>query len=198
MTAKLSVIGLLVIIMFAQGCTTFKATQPAITKTENSRVINKDFESTWNATMAFVADTFYIIDNIVKDSKIITLSFSSSNPSSFVDCGNLVSSKSSKSVPIASKSYRAGICDYSSRLSGKINIIMTSLSDDKTKVKVNTRYVVDWKQQCPGSYNIPIVQTRNFAFSTNGSSSNGNITCTSNSRIEDGILDGIESMASKQ
>ena len=54
---------------------------------KNSVITNKSFEETWTSVIDFVNDSFFKIENLEKDSGLLTLSFGSKEAENFIDCG---------------------------------------------------------------------------------------------------------------
>ena len=55
---------------------------------KNSVITNKSFEETWTSVTDFVNNSFFKIENLEKDSGLLTLSFGSKEPENFIDCGD--------------------------------------------------------------------------------------------------------------
>ena len=55
---------------------------------KNSVITNKNFEETWTSVIDFVDDSFFKIENLEKDSGLLTLSFGSKGVENFIDCGD--------------------------------------------------------------------------------------------------------------
>ena len=71
------------ILLFGAQCTNF--TQLLF---KNSVITNKNFEETWTSVIDFVDDSFFKIENLEKDSGLLTLSFGSKEAENFIDCGD--------------------------------------------------------------------------------------------------------------
>lgn len=54
---------------------------------KNEIFIEKPFEETWDALVRDLAKSFYVINNIDKQSRIINVSFATDTPEKYVDCG---------------------------------------------------------------------------------------------------------------
>ena len=57
------------------------------TNFKNSVITNKNFDETWTSVLDFVNDSFFKIENLEKDSGLLTLSFGSKEAENFIDCG---------------------------------------------------------------------------------------------------------------
>ena len=58
------------------------------TNLKNSLITNKNFDETWTSVLDFVSDSFFKIENLEKDSGLLTLSFGSIEAEKFIDCGD--------------------------------------------------------------------------------------------------------------
>ena len=58
------------------------------TNFKNSVITNKNFDETWTSVLDFVNDSFFKIENLEKDSGLLTLSFGSNEAENFIDCGD--------------------------------------------------------------------------------------------------------------
>lgn len=192
------------------GCGTIQrnTTPPPDYQAEDSRVFNQPYEKVWQAVVQSVGSSFFILDNIQKDSGILTLSFSVQDPNEYIDCGimntqgtGLYSSRSI-SIPWASAGPYVepnphptlGVINlvHSNTLSGKVNILVQKLGAKQTKVSIKTRYVL---------VHTGIVQetgthashTMSFNGNETGKFSNSpnSIVCKSRGTMDKMILDNI-------
>ena len=70
------------------GTSTFDYTPPQKpTKIQNETIVSKPFETVWDSFVRELAKSFYVINNIDKQSRIINVSFSTDTPETYVDCG---------------------------------------------------------------------------------------------------------------
>ena len=58
------------------------------TNFKNSVITNKNFDETWTSVIDFVNNSFFRIENLEKDSGLLTLSFGSKEAEKFIDCGD--------------------------------------------------------------------------------------------------------------
>jgi hypothetical protein len=177
---------------------------------QNSRPFDADADSVWRALIAHVGDTFFVIDNMEKDSYFLNLSFSAKEPTEYVDCGHVTSEVANARGPrtysfpaaSASEEYEAtngGHLYFISRqisLSGKANVLLTSVSPSKTQVKVTTRYIVRKTavQRTPMDIDPPQNLDATVSFSTGeaGDEPTGmKMRCLATLALERGILDGV-------
>ena len=167
-------------------------------KGKYSETINKNFDDTWTAVIDFVSISSFSIDNFEKDSGLITLAFGISDPGRYIDCGSF------KSTGGGFDDFDGKYVDYingpslqGSSLSGKMNISIRSVSDGKTNVRVNARYI--WVAGTDGrvSSNTYSFDTGNSAtvFVTNPTS--GTIptrTCVPTYYAESSVIDFVKSL----
>lgn len=152
-----------------QGISTFKYTDGLLSQAQvkNETVVSKPYSQVWDALVKELSKSFFVINNIDKESRIINLSFSSSSPANYVDCGKShrtykegenvetfdyeVASSSqykvaTKQQPDPNFSYYQ-IIRREVNLEGRSNIYIAP--DDKnsnnTNVTVNTRYILTIK-----------------------------------------------------
>jgi len=71
----------------SQGINTFKYKPAEFKKVLNEIEVNKPYSDVWDNLVREISKSFYIINNIDKESRIINLSFSSNNANYFIDCG---------------------------------------------------------------------------------------------------------------
>jgi hypothetical protein len=155
------------IIIVISGCATPGINSRNYTKHDPKSVTNEiqvdqPYSQVWDKLVRELSKSFYVINNIDKESRIINISFSSQTPSDFVDCGeahrtykhgkevenydyNVVDSSTYKWAggAQASFSFFANIRRTAS-LEGRSNIYLAPLENDKSKtaVAVNTRYML--------------------------------------------------------
>ena len=160
------------------GCasSTLEYTPPAIhSQVKTERLIPIDFSEFWDAYVAELSKTFFVINNIEKESRIINVSFNANTPGEYIDCGysNRTSShfstgKKSFNYEVADSSYyQAGVrgtnilwnVNRSTSLDGRINIFMAPESD-QTLLRVNALYV--WSVNVSGITHLGETQPHLF------------------------------------
>src|SRR3972149_9234565 len=82
----------LITAMLALGCATQGTSrilyyENAPAQVKNEIVVSKPYTQVWDIMVKEIAKSFYVINNIDKESRIINLSFSTNSPSEYVDCG---------------------------------------------------------------------------------------------------------------
>ena len=154
------------------GCATQGTSSSQYTLGSRSTVVNEatvdgSYGAVWDSLVRDLAKSFYVINNIDKESRIINVSFSSSDAEEYVDCGRTqrtftdggvtesfnyaVAAKSTFKVA-ASRQEHPSMSNYSvfrreSQLEGRANIYIAPVAGDlgKTTVSVNARYVLSTK-----------------------------------------------------
>lgn len=66
---------------------TLQATQGQQKQIQNSVTTTASFDVVWDAVVAKLAQSFFVINNIDKQSRIINVSFTSNSPEMYADCG---------------------------------------------------------------------------------------------------------------
>ena len=133
---------------------------PNSVKIQNEKVIDKEFDELWDNLVGDLSKTFYVINNIDKQSRLLNVSFRvTNNISEYVDCG-VSDRKFSLASKVENTKYK--VADPSSyfyqsptqtslpntqyvevfripSLEGRANIYIAP-ADKGTKVSINTRY----------------------------------------------------------
>jgi len=167
-----NILSMSLVVAIISGCATTLMQQATYTPPDVSTVgnysetIDKNFDQTWTAVIDFVSTSSFAIDNFEKDSGLITLSFGTSSPSRYIDCG-MFSSTGRLIFSGSYVDYINGPSLWGSSLSGQMNISIRSLSEGNTNVRVNARYIwtAGTNPQLP--YNRMI-----YTFDTGGSATN--------------------------
>ncbi|TGU71036.1 hypothetical protein E4633_11845 [Geomonas terrae] len=146
-----------------QGVNSTHYTAPVQAKIANEATVQKQNTQVWDGLVKEISKSFYVINNIDKESRIINISFSTNTPSDYVDCGftertytqgNNVE-KFDYRVAGKSRFKMAGdqqphpawasyaIVVREPSLEGRMNIYVAPAESDKnsTQVTVNTRYI---------------------------------------------------------
>lgn len=155
---NLLIIGLLISIC---GCSIVKGninySRPGeYSDTKNEMVYDSGKDVIWKALIPELGKSFFVINNIDKESGLINVSYSG-DPEKYVDCGHVdlwVENLSGKRTYSFSGS--RGYVEYENAnngriyhlkrkmtLDGRINIIVRDIDKDKTSVMVNTKYIVN-------------------------------------------------------
>lgn len=206
---------LLVLCVFSlTGCITgkFEYTPPdQLRKTENSKIIDNTKDAVWKSAISKLGASFFVINNIDKDSGFINLSFSG-NPEKYLDCGKIksvVSNARGERVYEFSASndnkryetYSDGNLYFINRkisLDGRANIIIQEASNEKTLVTVNARYVASRVFEVSDVTNkILENSSESTSFNTNSAgefkdSSGSGTVCLSSGMLEREILNLVQ------
>ncbi|MGE5457897.1 MAG: hypothetical protein ACM3RX_06045, partial [Methanococcaceae archaeon] len=129
-----------------------------IIKIENSVNVNQPKEVVWTKLIQGVASNFFVINNMDKQSGFINISYSG-DPEKYVDGGDFtftfenLRGKRTYNFPgaRANSQYETmingNLCTIIRQLDldGRMNIIVNSIDSAKTKVTVNTKYILTLK-----------------------------------------------------
>ena len=196
------------------GCaskSTYDYSQPTVdTKKQNSRVFNKPLAMVWDAAIKSIGEDFFVLDNIEKDSKIITLSYSVDNPANYIDCGTVTVTTSGGASGngafthgyadrFVSYNHGEGLYPHPSSiarkaaLDGKANIIFTEEGPNQTRVTINARYILGVNFEVVRFDGMTSTRVSNITFNTGqeGIGATGEARCRTKFVLEQGILDGI-------
>lgn len=150
---------LLVIIISLYSCGTAKMeyAKPAVTTSlENSMIVDKSKDEVWKTLIPALSKKFFVINNLDKESGIINVSYKG-DPEKYVDCGRVTSTLNDMRGKIiydfpAAKAYQEYALGAENGqllkvkrnmdLDGRMNIIVEEINPKKTKVTVNTKYVL--------------------------------------------------------
>jgi hypothetical protein len=171
-----------------------------------SVTIDKPKDDVWKTLIANLADSFFVINNLDKESGFINLSYSAT-PCKYLLCGLFTSDVSnargprSYSFPGCSEFQRYEVVtnnqlvgvDRTMKLEGRVNIIVQPEETSKTRVVVNVRYLVTKEAK---AYDVGTgrrldthVETINFDSGGSGQFSAGSPTsCRPNYLLESEIL----------
>ena len=145
-------------VLATAGCasSTYKYTLPNNdSQVETERLIPMPFNEFWDVYVAELSKTFFVINNIAKESRIINVSFSTNTPSEYIDCG--YSNRTFNHYLTGEKSFDYKFADTShyqeeiedtnlirtiiriTSLNGRINIFMAP-KGDQTLLRANALY----------------------------------------------------------
>lgn len=155
-----SLIGAIVLMTSCQVVREFKYSPPDRGPSfENERVVSSSFDDTWKALIATLGKTFFAIDAFEKESGLITLKFSAAPFSNAVSGGHCTFHFDNSdavdwqfaATGIWGKKVKADFdgdyADYvevflNGQFEGRMNVVVASISPNKTQITVNARYVV--------------------------------------------------------
>jgi len=131
------------------------------TNFKNSVITNKNFDETWTSVIDFVNDSFFKIENIEKDSGLLTLSFGSQEAEKFIDCGYF-----EYTLFFTGEEFKGSYIDYAKSgllgvLEAKMNINIGKIDNESTKISINTNYTYS-TQHALGYYDPKLNQTYSF------------------------------------
>jgi len=187
------------------GCAgKFEYKQPQAPKSvQNTITINKSKDIVWKKIIPQLGSSFFVINNLDKDSGFINISYSG-DPEKYIDCGSISSfvqnarGKRNYNFPASSEYQEFETMingnylqfQRSMKLDGRINIVIQTIDEENTLVSINAKYIV--------TKNITVVNTSNhtqkvsdtISFNTNGSDSfpKGGTKCYSTGKLEKDIL----------
>jgi hypothetical protein len=179
---------------------------------ENTAILTAQFEKTWNRLVKSLSREFFIINNIDKESRIISVSFSTAEVSKYVDCGTAevddLASGASKILHLAESQsfnvrswldvawgYGYVVRSRSTNVEGRMNIYVAP-KDNGTEISVNSRYIVnvDVKHRLTqprdtglSVFGLPHRESYHVTFNT-GKRSNGRMICQSTGKLEAAVL----------
>jgi hypothetical protein len=189
------------------GCTAGRQDYrpPALmTKPSNAIVIDRPIDVVWKELVSGVGRRFFVINNIDRTSGLINLSYGG-DPELYIDCGMVESYvknlKGERTYVFpgarAQQSYElmnnSGLyfVDRRMALDGRINVIAEELEQSKTRVTVNTRYIVTRTQQArraDGQVMGTLTHTTSFDAGDSGQMLGGPLVCRSTGRLENELL----------
>ena len=131
------------------------------TNFENSVITNKNFDETWTSLTDFVNDSFFKVENLDKDSGLLTLSFGSNEPENFIDCGDF-----EYTLFFTGEEFKGSYIDYVKSgllavLEARMNINIQKIDNGSTKTSINTNYKFS-TQHALGYYDPKLNQTYSF------------------------------------
>lgn len=174
------------------GCTkaSYVPPSPVSVPPKAETVVPKPFDQTWTTLVDYVSASFYAIDAFEKDSGLMTLSFSASDPSPYIDCGHFsMESQSLVGTQSVDTGYATYLSAYGASLSGKVNIFIRAVSDSSTSVRVSVRYVLSSNSAPPWVFDTGGQATVTVPTPAEGTSPYR--TCRPTHAIESAILSAV-------
>ena len=155
---------------------------PNLIPIDNEKIVDSDFDDVWDDLVGDLSKTFYVINNIDKQSRLLNVSFRITDGiSNYVDCG-----VSDKKFSLASKQLnsRYKVADSSSyfyeadvqtnvpntiyfevfrlpSLEGRANIYIAPENNSQTKVSVNARYSWQYRAEFDTILYMPLYDSHN-------------------------------------
>ena len=149
-----------------QGVSTRKYIEDVPTQVKNEIIVPRPYTEVWDVMVKELSKSFFVINNIDKESRIINVSFSTNSPAEYVDCGKAHRTYTqgdkreiydydiagSSEYKIATRQFDS-CCSYyaviyrEAFLEGRSNIYIAPKEKDNnsTIVTVNTRYILTIK-----------------------------------------------------
>ncbi|MBC3464984.1 hypothetical protein [Pseudomonas sp. RW10S2] len=201
------VVGLMVIAASISGCATSSVDYrpPSGSSITNTKKVLKDFDRAWDDLVRQLSADFFVINNIDKSSRLINVSFSSSRPSEFIDCGSTTRRFSnargeqvytylpadSSQFVVVNDQHIAFNAFRATKLEGRVNVYVAP-SQEGTDISVNTKYVFTVDFRAVGFDGRPGGnQSVTFDFSTKSPHSSPELTCFAKGTLESKILDMV-------
>jgi len=154
-------------ILILTGCATTGSssssyTAPVIKEIENERLVYESFDVIWDRIVAKLSSSYFVINNIDKESRLINLSFSSDSPENYINCGKNFRTFSFRDNKETYKYQVAGNSFYKiagkwgpyknlpfvwevtreTSLEGRINVYLAPLEKNTTRFVTNVRYII--------------------------------------------------------
>lgn len=204
--------GLIGLTIFLQGCVTSSLdyTPPrSQTPPENEVKIDEPFETVWDRMVKNLSQEFFVINNIEKESRLMNVSFSTSSPENYIDCGrsfrtfeNLAGKRNFAYLVAGNGHYQAnnqfGAFDYyrTTSLDGRGNIYVAP-EGDGTLVRVNNRYILSIGIRAVRFDGVPGGQDKiDHSFNTKEvlrvPDKDGTLICVSKGTLEDLVLEAAQ------
>lgn len=180
---------------------------------KNKKVVNLSFNKAWNKLIEKISETAHSISNMNKDSGFLNINYSLKDPEQYLDCGRFVGSFSGPrkkekydfSAAIPNKKYsfvtppnNVQTYDRTTQLSGATNLYLKKLSNNKSELKVNIKYILEVSTNITymnNNYQWITTPSKNSPytvdFNTNSKGSaqpKSNVECISNGKLEELFL----------
>lgn len=145
-----------VIVVGCAGKVAYIRPTTQVALSSNSTTIERERDAVWSAGVAELGKKFFVINNLDKASGLMNISYSG-DPERYVDCGRITSyvknargertydfsgAKAQQFYEIMSPDKGLFFMDRRMTLEGRANLIFENIGPSKTRVTVNTRYVI--------------------------------------------------------
>lgn len=192
------------------GCasSSYSYREPGSYEVSTSREVSVEFEQYWDTYVEALSQSFFVINNISKESRIINVSFSANRPSDYIDCGESTRTWEGGAGGAGRTVYQSadgsrymvampGTVVYhtvqrNTSLEGRFNVYMAP-QDSGTLLRVTSRYIwsVAWNAVDP--YHRPAgsgQDTVAFSSAETGTIGYGEerLACRSNGTLESDLL----------
>ena len=145
----------------ATSSSSYTPSEPS--EVDNEIVVKEEFEAVWNRMVRNLATSYFVVNNISKESRLINVSFSTTNTAEYIECGTVHRSyarsgarESLEYKYTENATYREGrgidrsgfsavvaAIDRKTDVEGRINIYVAPHESGATAVTVNARYVLN-------------------------------------------------------
>lgn len=147
-----------------QGVSNVDHVQSTMVPVKNEKEVEDSYSAVWDRLVRELSKSYFVINNIDKESRIINLSFISDDPSEYVDCGRTTrvyregeltetvryetAGPATFKVPDSRREHPAivnfMVVKRTPKLEGRTNVYLAPVTNapGKTTVSVNTRYVL--------------------------------------------------------
>ncbi len=172
----------------------------------NSAVVSKSKDVVWKELVPEIGKTFWVINNIDKDSGLINISYSG-DPELYVNCGeihstvnnargervyNFQASKAYQQYEIAD-GYILVFAERKMNLEGRVNIIVQEISPGQTQFTINPKFVLTKLLNLRNTAGGVRVDNDTISFSSGQVGRFvGGTECISNGQLEASILGMIQ------
>jgi hypothetical protein len=199
---------MLIIAMFMAGCAgkTMYLPPTQAYKADNSIIVNKSRVEVWNQLVPALGSSFFVINNLDKESGFINVSYSG-DPEKYVDCGIIDSyvknargertyrfpaSSAYKEYETMENGQNLFFLKRKMNLEGRINIILQEVTQDSTLVTVNTKYVLTKDIMISNPQGQSHYMSDSISFNTNGQGTYPQQTiCYATGTLEQEVLNSL-------
>lgn len=176
---------------------------------DNFKIIDKPKAAVWKEIIPSLGQSFFVINNIDADSGLINISYSG-DPENYLDCGIINSyvknargertyrfpaSKGYQQYETFHKGQNLIFIERKMDLDGRINLIVQDISDNKTKITANVRYLVTKNIDAADTQGRTKHWNDSISFNSGGSAAFPGqqlTTCYPTGRLEQEILNMVE------
>jgi hypothetical protein len=209
--ARIKLISLLPALFIFSACAGELKYTPPVTSynLNNSFIAAKSKDEVWKTIVPNLGKSFFVINNLEKESGIINVSYSG-DPEKYVDCGRIYSYVSNArgqrtyDFPASRGNQHYEIMQGGDYLridrkldcEGRINIIVQELSPDHTQISVNTKYVLTKSSAgYDGMGRLAGQKTDSISFTSGGQAQFPNTAtiCKANGRLEEEVISILSS-----
>ncbi len=195
------------------GCSgKFLYTEPTPAKYDTSININKPIEQVWAKLIPALSKSFFVVNNIDKQSGFINVSYSG-DPEKYIDCGNIhyevtnAAGSRTYDFPGARASARYETMNVNAPiplwrhnrtmgLDGRINIVLEIAPESGTMITVNAKYVVAKSINSVAASGQTNSMNETISFNSNGGTRfpQGQTYCVATGKMESDLLELIKGM----